>query len=311
MLHIVLGILKIIGIILVSIVGLLLLLLLLGLFFPITYIVKGEKTGAEIAVKGRVHWLFHAISIKIWYEGTKQNYIVRVFGFSIMSSTKEEKKKRKSKYKKGKKSKKKRAVNAKRKEAEAPQIENRAANGESKKEITTVPKEAPKKTEQKKKNIWDKPKEIWQKIKSFYKVFLEGIKKAKEMLKKVFQNLKAGKLKLSRIIEVIKEEGAKEVFSFLKAEFVILLKHIRPRKIKGRIHFGTADPMTTGYITGGLGIMYSVLPRNLIVQPDFEQEIYEGNLYMKGRIQSYVLIRSAWRIYKNKKIKAIIASIKD
>jgi Protein of unknown function (DUF2953). len=301
MLHIILGILKIIGIILISIVGLLLMLLLLSLFSPVTYIVRGERAGEEITAKSRVYWLFRTFSMKIWYEKEKLNYIVRLFGFPILSSLKKDKKKKKVKKKRAKK------MQTKPKELEKLEVNS---DIKDKNEIIKVQTEQ-QKEQQKKKSVWDKPKAIWLKIKSFWQVFLNGVKDVKKVCKELFAKLKVGKLKISRIIEQLKEEETKEVFLFIKAEFLILIKHIRPRKIKGKIHFGTADPATTGYAIGILGIIYPMLPRKLIVQPDFEQEIYEGNIYMKGRIQSYVLVRSAWKIYKDKKIKKIITSIRN
>ena len=68
MLHIILTILKIIGIILAALLGILLVAVLLVLFVPIGYSAQAENRGG-ILVKARAWWLFHALHISFDMEG--------------------------------------------------------------------------------------------------------------------------------------------------------------------------------------------------------------------------------------------------
>ena len=70
MLHVVLLILKIIGIILAALLGLLLLILLLLLFVPIRYKGRLQKE-KELLVRAKVTWLLHMVSVPVVFqEGT-------------------------------------------------------------------------------------------------------------------------------------------------------------------------------------------------------------------------------------------------
>ena len=45
------------------------------------------------------------------------------------------------------------------------------------------------------------------------------------------------------------------------------------------------DPSTTGQVLGAVSVLLPFYREHVILAPDFEQRILEGQLYMKGRIQ--------------------------
>lgn len=69
-----------------------------------------------------------------------------------------------------------------------------------------------------------------------------------------------------------------------------LLKHICPRRIKGWVHFGTSDPALTGELLGGLSIFFAMCGQGVRVTPDFEREVLEGELEIKGHLRGIVLL---------------------
>ena len=82
--HIILLILKIIGIVLVSLIGVFLALILLGLFVPLRYNIKGEKGNEQpIEADVRVNWLLHIVSFSLKYK-EKVSYRLRIFGFTVL-----------------------------------------------------------------------------------------------------------------------------------------------------------------------------------------------------------------------------------
>ena len=86
MLHVLLIVLKILGILLLVILGLLLLGLLAVLFVPIWYRGEGNyHTRKEFGLHLHVHWLLHVVSLRIAYEDGLQ-YAVKLFGFRIFGS---------------------------------------------------------------------------------------------------------------------------------------------------------------------------------------------------------------------------------
>ena len=97
MVHILLLILKIIGIIVLSILGLALLIL----FFPITYVGKVNGNIEEKKITGNIRagWLFHLLHCRLWIENTEIHYNIRLLGIKIKSSEAKEKKKKEKKKK--------------------------------------------------------------------------------------------------------------------------------------------------------------------------------------------------------------------
>ena len=81
MIHIILLILKIIGIILLVLAGLLLLATGTVLFVPLRYRAEGEVYG-NLKAKGRVTWLFHLISVTASYE-EELKISVKICGFPL------------------------------------------------------------------------------------------------------------------------------------------------------------------------------------------------------------------------------------
>ncbi len=99
MLHIILLILKIIGICLLCLIGLLLLCIGLVLFVPVRYRASGSYIEKQLKLLGGVTWLCHIISVRIFYDGEKQEdksrVLVKIFGIAIMDTAKKKTKKAK------------------------------------------------------------------------------------------------------------------------------------------------------------------------------------------------------------------------
>ncbi len=80
--HVIVLILKIIGISLLTILGLILLLLLLALFVPVRYQAHAKKQ-EELWCRGRITWLFHLVSIPIAYEKGELSFRLKLFGITV------------------------------------------------------------------------------------------------------------------------------------------------------------------------------------------------------------------------------------
>lgn len=62
-----------------------------------------------------------------------------------------------------------------------------------------------------------------------------------------------------------------------------LWKKSRPRKVAGKVTFGFEDPSWTGLGTGLLSMLYQWYPKRFSIHPDFEREILEGELHIRGQ----------------------------
>lgn len=85
MLHIILVILKAVGILLAAILLLLLLVLLFLLFVPLRYEVAFRHTGEETFVRGKISWLLHLVTARIFYEKPDgKGLLVKIGGFQLI-----------------------------------------------------------------------------------------------------------------------------------------------------------------------------------------------------------------------------------
>lgn len=96
MLHIVLVLLKIIGILLASILGLLIFLILLVLFVPIRYGIRADNLN-DLRAEGRVSWLFRLLYIRVTYLDEQLTIRLRLFGKIFYDSSNPREKKQSSK----------------------------------------------------------------------------------------------------------------------------------------------------------------------------------------------------------------------
>lgn len=102
MLHIILLILKAVGILLAAVLLLLLLCILLLLFVPLRYEIAFRHTETETAIQGKVSWLLHLIRAKLFYEKPEEKGLLVKIGSFQLIPKKEKKKKKQKPVKKAK-----------------------------------------------------------------------------------------------------------------------------------------------------------------------------------------------------------------
>ncbi len=83
MLHVLLTILKIIGILLLVILGIILVLILLVLFVPVRYRVHVRKDRDVFEADGRVTWLLHLLRVDLTYAKRSGSAVIRLLGRTI------------------------------------------------------------------------------------------------------------------------------------------------------------------------------------------------------------------------------------
>lgn len=151
MVHILLVILKFIGILLASILGLLLLFLLIILLAPLGYQAAGEAGAGKNRFQANISWLYVVLRGKIVYDEEGIHWYVRLFGILFASSDEEFQKKRAAKAEKRKKKKAEKIAAKKKKKADKKKTAEK-----KKKETTKIKKEEKVKIEQKKTEIEDR-----------------------------------------------------------------------------------------------------------------------------------------------------------
>lgn len=310
MLHIILLILKIIGIILLVILGLLLLMLLSVLFVPIGYRLRASKKEAEWKsawVQGDVTWLFHLIKfraefvngttrIKIYFLGIPLNFLTNKYK---RTPSKESDLEESTEQGKEPKTEVKSEVNS---EAESePNI-----GLMSKAKLEVVPElKTEEKSEAKSESGVEAKRAAQSESKSKKKRKEKSTeKKGFSRILELFKNIKNKK---DHIFEIIKGDEFKAAFGLCKSEVFRILRHIRPKRWEGSLYFGMSSPDQTGYILGIIALMMPLYRDHLQVIPDFEQPRLEGKILIKGHMQVFTFLVTAFRLYRDQNIKRVIA----
>lgn len=349
MLHIILFILKTIGIILISILGILLILVLIVLIVPIRYQVEAKKY-EDIQGYVKIRWILCILYFKLKYEKENFKYQIRFFGFIIKDSEKPKNIKiKKKKLGKVKKQKRKHNKDISRKKKSIEVIKNSNIKQNESKTLSTNERLGMKEDEAKSKiytenhiqdkniqrvgknNIEDNQKSpsledkkftFWEKLRNKIHIFFQKIKEIIDKIRNFLKKLKINFIELNLTRETLvrrfnlvkmfftddgNKKGIKKIWLSIKK----VSKHIYPKKIKAKVHFGTGDPCSTGQVLGAISMTYHRYQKSVKIVPDFNQEILEGNLYAKGRIRLFTLSIICIKLLVDENFKQLLTSFKE
>lgn len=289
--HVILLILKVLGITLLILLGIVLLLVLLLLLAPFHYTIDAEYYG-DVKAVGRIQWLCFVLDLKGVYGNNKFLYYLKSFGFMISTNDEEDKHYR--------------AVSDE--EAESDKASDKAKPSEAEKvpvkvvedEFETYEQEQKPKSEPQKKSIFMRiyegiesglewvvtiPMRVHDKISELMARILDFFANLAENMNKVIKKRDMILQKITGVRSLLEKPYTKKVLKDGKVLLKKMWKHVRPRKLQGSIHFGLEDPATTGQLLGVVGMLYPVYRNHFVIAPDFEQQIFEGKIYAKGRVQ--------------------------
>ena len=321
MLHIIIFILKIIGILLLVILGLILLLVSSVLFVPITYKIRAERKDGVIQVRAVAGWMFRLLSVHYRLHTSQEPMQLlqgRILGIPVWKPLEPKKEKPKKAEKKSKEK------QSKPKQREAKQLEQKAevkssdkAKERLKKDLTpgtavaSVPQPEPEVSRQEQPQ--DKQAQTKPPRQSILKKLLYAIRRIYGKITAIGRGLFSLVVKLLHMPEKASEtigtltdfwnleENVKARESIWR-ELKFLWKHSRPRKADLTLHFGFEDPSWTGQCMGVLSILNVWYPGRIFLKPEFEQEIFEGTLYIKGQMMLAVPLLSIFRLWRDENV---------
>lgn len=307
MLHIILLILKILGILLLVLLGLILTALVLVLFVPVRYRIQGEYKESP---RGRaaVSWLLHLLSVRFVYDG-QASLTVKVLGFRLFKEQGS-----------------RREVDLDF-EAGEDELVHMAEIGEG--EVLVDEEEyAPGKPESRKdepvggkqENTPEIPPEIPPpkgRLNRLAEWLCNLFQKIKTRIVNRFKNI-AGSISVmgDRLAGLAKQyekaqaflnnEENQKTFRLLLRQTKKFLAHLLPGKIKGRVRFGFDDPYYTGQVLAAVSPFYGFYARSVSLEPVFDEAVLEGELEVKGRIRLASLIFIGLRMLANKNFRKLL-----
>ncbi|MCF8018438.1 MAG: DUF2953 domain-containing protein [Vallitaleaceae bacterium] len=311
MLGIVFIILKSILLALLGLVLLLLLLLNIILWVPIRYQVYGSKYDAILAY-GQVDYLFGLIRVRFRYDGDGVHYTVHILWFKVHDSKAIPKKK--SKHPKKQTDSKMTYVknvvvdektDVKKieiKEIEVKEIRNEENKPKTEESNSKEPEIRVKETQtEEAKSKETKSKET--KPPKTPKVKKHKKTKDEKSETSTWEQIKSG-------IELLRSDKHKGVLKFVLGKVHKMIKSILPRRIEADIIFGFADPATTGLVLGGVSMFYPCYGNAVVIIPNFEEVMFEGDIKIRGKIVIGVLVYYGLRVIIDKRVRSIIKAVR-
>lgn len=316
MLHIILVILKIIGIVILILLGIIMFLLLAVLFCPLLYRIKVKRDTGMPDGQVDVSWLAWLVMVRVAYVDKQLQYKIRILGipveyyaklFRILQKMVQpllnwSKKRRK----KQKRIKTEHTVDAKLEEDSILEDKTKVDLNENHTGIDGVKKDSDKEKELEQSTVLHKEPGIWKRILNFLKKISGIPAKIVASIKKLYLTCKTICGKIKQWKRLLTAETTKRALKFLWNRGKRILHHIKPRRIRGRLQFGFDDPSTTGQLLAGFSVLYPVYQQKLIIIPVFDQSMFTCDLEMRGHMIGWVILKAAWDIYRNKDVKVTL-----
>lgn len=345
MLHILLLILKIIGIVLLCILGLLILGIACALFVPVRYRMEAVRKEGEgeppVTVTVKITWLLHFVNVLVRFNGSL--FVrARLTLFTLFRLPKKEKR-GKAKTDSGKGRKKQEKVRQPEQEraveksgtpvSESDGTEKREAEKTTEKEqnqkyLETQEETAPPGATNNRVNEDGEPDAVPEEIPDKKPGFVDKLRAIPKILRSIFEKIKSIFENIQYTIQnicdkirsvsgtityykgVIEGEAFQHSFALCKKELLTIAKSLKPDKFEAALVVGTDDPAATGEILAVCGILYPILGPQVNVVGDFEKKRLEGRVFIKGKLRFFTFVRTAVRIYFNKDIRKLYGLLK-
>ena len=317
-------VLKIIGITLLSILAFLLLLILLILFVPIRYNININKPEeGDLSVIAKCTWLLHFINLVIKYTDDLY-YVLRVIIIPIVKSDNLKKKSSKDKSSENKKQKNKN--NKTDVNSDLDKNKELATSSEGDGSIATTEVQAKDiydelsgtSGEQLDKSVddsindeeqIDKPS-LFDKIVIIIKKIIDFVFNIRDKVLAIYKKILDIKDNIEYYLDALNDEKNQAAIKLCLSKLSTVLKHIKPKYIKGNVIYGTDDPYDMGNFLSIYSVLLPIIHDKIQLVPDYEREVMAGELKIKGRITLIVVIWALVKVYFNKDFKRMLKIFK-
>lgn len=294
MLHIIFLILKIIGVILLAILGLIVLLLCVLLFVAVKYEGQGRCSGSlqSLAAEFKFHWFFHLIRGHVIYQNENLFYQIKI-AWKILASSEQEESFGTEEVRSDPET-----VITAHSIPETPDIIQEDAKEE-------IPDMIPADTETSEKEENEKRREkITDKISRFFRRIKYTFQKICDKIKKLTETK-------DKFTDFITDEIHKNAWGRVLKEIKRLFCRLNPKQLELDLHFGFEDPSITGKTLAVFGILYPFTTDHVRLRPDFEQEVFEGEGRIKGRIRAAYFMSTMLHLLLDKHVRMTYKDVRN
>ena len=339
-LNVILLILKILGITLLVILGVALFAVMLILFVPVRYkgtAIKGSEDGSQIYAAIKASWFVHILSACYEYRDNGTKFAVKILGIRLKSSEErkkdKERRERKKELRDNKKRKRDEACSMLEFDDETGAIREHHIDRSGKthifveehedssdiKEVTKAEPEFLKSSDEEDVCSSDNDKEdtgsFYNRLFILYEKLSDKEKTIINRISGTIENMVNKLTGLSQNIRyyndaLVNDRRNREVLKLLLKKSKELLKALLPRRVKGHMDFGSDDPAVTGRFLATASVFYPLYGRNLTIEPYFDEQVFDFDLMLRGRIYIFTLVKIFLQLYLNRKVRRFINIMK-
>lgn len=319
MLHILLLILKIIGIVLLVILGTLLLGIACALFVPVRYRIEAVRKEGDgeppVAVRVKVTWLLHLFNLLVRFNG--EIFVrARILIFTVFRMPKKERRRKKPEKEK-KAGKRREREKTEKAEPSGSGEESSPSQEETADAVTQTRTYDEKETEpeepadaQKKPNLLEKLRTLPKILRTLFEKIRGLFENIQYTISSFCDKIRSMSDTIEYYREIVEGEPFKRSLALCSGELMAIFKSLKPRKIEASFIVGMDDPATTGEILAICGMLYPIIGGHVDVRGDFENKRLEGHFLIIGKLRMFTFLRTAVKVYFNKDIRRLYRLLK-
>lgn len=288
-----LSVLKIIGITLLVLLGLILLLVLMLLFLPFRYDVSGRKNDDDLCFNGKVTWLKYIINAIAEYDkNTGVNYSVKLLFIKLLPAPSKEE--ASAKTSSGENKSKAVPSNTDTAESTSKDFSDKSEKSQNQNSDNQAASKAQSEADEKEyKSVYERLCDIYDSVAAIP----DKIEKKIDKLKKIKADAELKKKYIDEKLQLLEDERFMAALKAVLKEIWVLLKKMKPVKGKGILYIGFEDPSNTGLFVAGYSIISPYIGELIELNTDFENEVFKGNFYFKGKFTLFMIIYCVVKAY--------------
>ncbi len=138
-------------------------------------------------------------------------------------------------------------------------------------------------------------KKKWYNFKRFVKEKIDQWNKTKKYIKYYWK--------------VLNHPSVKPTLKLFWDLMIKFMKHVWPRKWRLKIKYGDEDPYLTGRVHGYICMARGLFGREIDFTPVWDEDVFEFDGYVSGRVQLIVFLVFAFKIFANRHLRKLVILI--
>lgn len=132
------------------------------------------------------------------------------------------------------------------------------------------------------------------------------LERLKDAAVRMRERLHSAKMKYRKLKRTLTDEENQKTFRLVRRQIFRLIRHLLPQTLKGTLRFGFEDPSYTGQVLAAVSPFYGVYARSFTLIPEFDEKILEGEVHIRGRIRAATVLWTVGRVFLNKNFRRLL-----